>query len=63
MFSGIKNDTKKLSKIDLGICEDKLRQKYNLSNDIELIIISMEKETDISYDRNVQFEVYESLNI
>ena len=62
MFSGIKNDTKKLSKIDLGICEDKLRQKYNLSNDIELIIISMEKETDISYDRNVQFEVYESLN-
>ena len=62
MFSGLKNDTIKLSKIDLGICEDKLRQKYNLNDDIELIIISMEKETDISSDRDIQFEVYESLN-
>ena len=62
MFNRLKNDTIKLSKIDLGICEDKLRQKYNLNDDIELIIISMEKETDISSDRDIQFEVYESLN-
>ena len=58
----MKNGTKKLSIIDLGKCEDKLRQKNNLNESISLIIISVEKDTDIASERNVQFEVYESLN-
>ena len=56
------NETIGLSKIDLGTCEDRLRSTYNLNEDISLIIISLEKDTNISSERNVQFEVYESLN-
>ena len=51
----MKNGTKKLSIIDLGKCEDKLRQKNNLNESISLIIISVEKDTDIASERNVQF--------
>ena len=56
------NETIGLSKIDLGTCEDKLRSTNHLSEDISLIIVSLEKDTNISSQRNVQFEVYESLN-
>ena len=62
MFQPKNNETKKLSLIDLGDCESKLRQKYELNENISLIILSMEKDTEISSERNVQFEVYESLN-
>ena len=56
------NNTIKLSKIDLGECEDALRQDNKLNENITLIILSMEKQTNISSERNVQFEVYESIN-
>ena len=62
MFLGSNDNTTKLSKVDLGICEDRLRQNYNLNENISLIILTYEKDTEISSDRYVQFEVYESLN-
>ena len=62
MFQEKNNNTIKLSKIDLGTCEDALRQNNNLNENITLIILSMEKQTNISSERNIQFEVYESIN-
>ena len=60
--AGNKNKTNQFSRIDLGECEDILREKYNLSKNISLIILKYEKMTNISSERNLQYEVYESLN-
>ena len=62
MFEENDNNTIKLSKIDLGECEDELRYNYSLHENISIIILSLEKDTNISSERDVQFEVYESLN-
>ena len=62
IMEGKNNESSQLSKIDLGKCEDELRENNELNENISLIIISLEKLTNISSDRNVQFEVYESLN-
>ena len=62
MFLDLDDNTTKLSKVDLGVCEERLRQTYNLNENISLIILTFEKNTEISSDRYVQFEVYESLN-
>ena len=61
-MEGNNNESAQLSKIDLGQCEEKLRDIYDLDENIELIIVSLEKVTNISFERNLQFEVYESLN-
>ena len=56
------NDTNKLSRIDLGECENKLREHYNLNDNVSLIILKYEKVANISSERQLQYEVYESLN-
>ena len=50
------------SKIDLGECENKLREHYNLNKNISLIILKYEKISNLSSERKLQYEVYESLN-
>ena len=47
--------------VDLGDCEDTLRDIYKISDKYSLIIKKFEKLT-ISADRNVQYEVYHPIN-
>ena len=56
------NNTDKFSKIDLGKCENLLREKNNINENISLLIFKYEKISNISAERNLQFEIYESLN-
>ena len=55
------NITNRLSKINLGECEDLLKNYYNIDKDISLIIIKYEKSTNISLERSLQYEVYEPI--
>ena len=53
-----KNNNLNLSTIDLGACEDKLREKYNISKEYGLIIFKIDiKDQDKSLTY-VQYEVY-----
>ena len=44
MFLDLDDNTTKLSKVDLGVCEERLRQTYNLNENISLIILTYEKK-------------------
>jgi len=57
------NDSIKFSKIDLGECEDVLRENYNLNKNISLLILKLEKLSNKSSERFLQFEVYEPINM
>ena len=56
-------DNYTLSIIDLGECESILKDEYNLKENDSLIIIKQEKLSDKSYDKGVQFDVYEPYNM
>ena len=56
----INNKSNLFSIIDLGECENILRENNNLNENISLIILAFEKLSNISSERNLQFEVYES---
>ena len=56
------NNSNKFSKIDLGKCEDILREENNINGNLSLLILKYEKISNISIDRNLQFEVYEPIN-
>ena len=60
----ISNNTNsyKLSKIDLGLCENILKDSNNLNRDVSLILLKFEKVTNISSGRVVQFDIYEPFN-
>ena len=47
-----------LSIIELGQCEKLLKQAYNLKEDISLIILKYEKLTNLSYEKKVEYEIY-----
>ena len=51
-----------LSMIDLGKCEELLKQEYNIDSDTDLIFLKFEKLTGIAAEKNVQYEVYEPIN-
>ena len=52
----------KFSKIHIGQqCENKLKQHYDIEN-ISLILLEYEKISDISSERSIQYEIFESLN-
>ena len=61
-LEGNNNKTNKFSKIDLGQCEDILREKYNIDKNLSLLILKYEKISNISSERNLQFEIYEPIN-
>ena len=59
-IGGKNNVTNQFSKIDLGVCEDILRETYKIDKNVSLAILKFEKLTTISSERNLQYEVYES---
>ena len=50
-----------LSIIDLGECEDIIRDEYNISENVNLIFLKYEKMTEVVSKRDVQYEVYHSI--
>ena len=61
-FSGAYNSSNQVSKIDLGFCEDILKEHYHINPNDSLIIIKFEKITNISKERTLEYEVYEPYN-
>ena len=58
----INNKTNQFSKIDLGECENYLKDHYHINRNISLIIVKFEKMTNNSLERSLQYEVYEPFN-
>ena len=48
--------------IDLGDCEQKLREAYGITGNLSLIIYKFYKDTRLAKDRELQFEVYNPYN-
>ena len=55
-------DNKGMSVIDLSQCEALLRKKYKINDDVSLIYFKMETVSDVPYEKNVQYEIYEPFN-
>ena len=51
-----------MSIIDLGQCEEKLRQIYGIADEDSLIIIKKETSSSQSSERDVEFEIFEPYN-
>ena len=62
IFDGNNNITNQLSKIDLGECENILKDHYHINRNQTLIIIIFENIANITRERSIQYEVYEPLN-
>ena len=56
-----KNNTNKLSVIDLKNCSDVLIDAYNLSDDTNLIILKYENIVNDANEKSIQYEVYEPI--
>ena len=52
-----------LSIIDSGDCERQLKEEYNINENENLIILKLEKITNISAQKNVQYEIYNPNNV
>ena len=61
-IEGKNNNTNKFSKIDLGECEDILRDAYNIDKNLSLLMVKMERLSNKSSDRNLQFEIYNPID-
>ena len=57
-----KNFNNSFTKIDLGECSNLLKNYHNLEKNISLILLKLEKITNISSERVLQYEVFESRN-
>ncbi len=57
------NNNKQEYIIDLGQCENILREHYHIDNSTKLTIIKFEKLTNISKEKTLQYEVYEPINM
>ena len=51
-----------LSMVDLGECEKILKEENNIDENTSLIILKFEKLTNISAEKNVQFEIYNPIS-
>ena len=47
-----------LSMIDLAECEDALKEANNIDDDSPLVLLKFEKITDVSIEKNIQYELY-----
>ena len=56
-----KNNTNKLSVIDLKNCSDVLIDAYNLTNETNLIILKYENLVNDVNEKSIQYEVYEPI--
>ena len=59
---GICDMTTDMALIDLSKCEILLRRKYNIDNNISLIYVKTQSITNIAYEKNIQYEIYEPTN-
>ena len=59
----IMNNTNQLSNIDLGECENILKDHYLIDRNVSLIILKFEKVSNNSSERAIQYEVYEPFNL
>ena len=57
------NDNPNVSSIDLGICEDRLKTKYNISKEDSLIILKSDVKNDDFSAMYVQYEIYNPYNL
>ena len=51
-----------LSMIDLAYCNDLLKDKYDINDNMSLIILKTENVDKKAFERNVQYEIYNPLN-
>ena len=52
-----------ISIIDLTECEQLLKKEYNIDKNISLIIMKMEKLTNKTANKNIQYQIYEPINL
>ena len=52
------NQNNNLTYVDLGECEGKLKSSYELNENDDLIVVQLEKESDILSQIYIQFDVY-----
>ena len=57
------NQNYSLSIIDFSECEQLLKKEYNIPENISLIILKMEKMTDKTSEKNIQYQIYEPFNM
>jgi len=62
ILNGNNNKTNKFSVIDLGECEDLLKDHYHINKNGSLLIMKFEKITNISSERALQYEIYNPYN-
>ena len=55
-------DNQNISIIDLGECETKLREEYHINDSLNLIYIKQENTMAKSWEKNIQYEVFEPIN-
>ena len=53
------NDDPEVSSIDLGTCEDKLKESYNISDDDSLIIFKIDLNNDDNSQKYIYYEIYD----
>ena len=58
VLDGTYSNTNELSIIDLDQCKTELYLKNSISTSLPLIIIKLEKKTNLIYEKNIQYEVY-----
>ena len=56
------NNSKRVSRIDLGNCETILKNYYHIDQNDSLIILTFEKVTNVSTERAMLYEVFEPYN-
>jgi len=61
-LEGKNNDSNKFSKIDLGECENILREKNHIDKNDSLLILKYEKLNNEISRSNLQYEIYELFN-
>ena len=61
-LNGNDNNEYNLSMIDLGKCEELLREENGIDDDTELIILKFEKLSTKASEKNVQYEIYDPNN-
>ena len=61
-LKGNNNISNKFSIIDLGECENLLKNHYKINKNVSLLILKFEKISNITTERLLQYEVYEPNN-
>ena len=61
-IDGKNNNSNKFSKIDLGECEDILKEEYDIDKNLSLLMLKYERLSNKSSERNLQFEIYNPID-